>query len=153
MWKSSILLFLFGISFWEFEELELAMDSFPFNPMVVILVPSPESDPKSYWVVAIVFCFPLLLNFFGFISGWSLQQWASLWPSLEQCLHVNFSPSFMIDAFLFPLPLKPFYFPLLLNGFLLPSFGVFFPLASRWVDCTHTSSKLLVLNIRIICLR
>ena len=35
----------------------------------------------------------------------------------------------------------------------LPSSKVFFPLASKCVACTQTSSRLVGLNIRIVCLR
>ena len=124
---------------WQFDVLVLGLVSiyFPFmffNIMAVILDSSPESSPKSCWVVATILCFPLLLGFFGLISGCNFQQWVSSWPYFEQCLKTTFSPSFEIDAFFFLLPFEVFTFLLPLKRFFLPSSKKNFPLASRCVD-------------------
>ena len=58
MWKSYILFFSFGVSLCKFDVLVLAMDSFPFIPMDVILVSSPESDPKTVEWLRLSFVFP-----------------------------------------------------------------------------------------------
>ena len=72
-WNSFILSSSFGVFMWQFDVLVLGLVSIYFlfmffNPMVVILVSSPESDPKSCWDIVAVFCFPLLLGFFGLNS-------------------------------------------------------------------------------------
>ena len=79
-WNNSIFSSSFGAFMWQFDVLVLGLVSiyFPFmffNPMAVILDSSPESDPKSCWVVAAIFCFPLLLGFFGLNSRCNFQQW------------------------------------------------------------------------------
>ena len=96
-WNSSIISSSFGVFMWQFDVLVLGFVSIYspftfFNPMAVILDSSPESDPKSCWVVVAVFCFPLLLYFLGLISGCNFQQWFSSWPSFEQCYKPLFIP-------------------------------------------------------------
>ena len=49
------------------EEIVLAIESLPCNPMAMIYVSSLESDPRSCCVVVAVFSFSMLLNFLGLI--------------------------------------------------------------------------------------
>ena len=47
------------------QDLVLAIESLPVIPMAMICVTSLELDPRSYCVVATIFYFSFLLNFFG----------------------------------------------------------------------------------------
>ena len=67
-----------------------ASEFWPFIPVAVNVVSSPESDPKSFWIAEAFFFF-LPPNFLGFHSRCKNQQCASPCPFFLQWVHEGLS--------------------------------------------------------------
>ena len=120
--------------------------------MAVILVISPKSDSKSYWTMVVIWPFPFFVwNCFGLNSGWSFQHLDSSWPSFFQWVQVGLSPSFFTMTIFFPLPFPLNLWSSVLENFFWKFQRTLIPPISIWVACTQTTSKLLGLNIKIVC--
>ena len=153
IWKISCIFLSFSSSITDCAELLVDASEFlPFIPMAAMIVSSPESDPKSFWIVAAVFFF-LPSDFLGLSSGCRIQQCSSSCPSFLQWVH---------EALFFCVVLAflAFHFYFLFFLFLLtvgwddpPTFGLpSFPLTSICVAYIDTSSILVGLNMRMVCL-